>query len=96
MKVVGDVQIRVLLNITHPIVAFAENWTSHDSPLAFVDHAQLASAFEQLRRYTVLSLQTLELPVTQEATKQLAPVELEQIQYWKPTRTGDVIFNFWD
>jgi hypothetical protein len=44
----------------------------------------------------VLSVTTLNSPVTDRVTTQLATAEIEQLDYWKPSRIGDVIFNYWD
>ncbi len=93
---IDDTQIRILLNIIHPLMAFCRDWESAGSSPDFVDHPELATAFKQLGRYSVLSLPTLTLPVTKDVTQQLAAAEMEQLDYWKPTRVGDVIFNYWD
>ena len=91
----SGVHIRVLLNVVNPLVAFARDWASPGSPPVFVDQSDLAAAFAELA-YTVISLQTLESPVTNDNIALLAPAEVEQLDYWKPNRIGDVVFNYWD
>ncbi|MDA7977835.1 MAG: hypothetical protein MPJ50_03575 [Pirellulales bacterium] len=93
---VDGLQIRILLNVTHPLLAFADDWVSVGSPIQFIDSHELGSAFSTLGRYSVLKPTILNMPVTKDVFSQLAEAEVEQMEYWKPNRIGDLIFNYWD
>lgn len=62
----------------------------------FVDHDVLADSLSAAGNYDVLSRDELERALSQQDIQLLSPVEIELIQYWKPARLGDVVFNFWD
>ncbi|APZ92692.1 hypothetical protein [Fuerstiella marisgermanici] len=91
----GDDRIVVLVNCFHPLVAFAAEGKVGDTP-DFCDHADLARAFSAHADFTVLSVATFEQLPTTDMLADLAPAEIEQFNYWKPSRLGDVIFNYWD
>lgn len=90
-----DDRIAVLLNCFHPLVAFASE-TSTGATLKFRDHADLAQAFSAYPGFTVVSVATLTQSPTADMLSNLAAAEMEQFNYWKPSRIGDVIFNYWD
>lgn len=89
--------IAILLNCHFPIIGFAIPPDNRDSsPLRFVDCEMLANVLNQTRGYEVVSRNELERVVEPCELRRLLPVEIEQAEYWKPQRVGDVVFNFWD
>jgi hypothetical protein len=89
-------RVAVLLNAHYPVVGFAEPLRESDRQLQFVDIPRLVEVFRNLGVYRVLEASDLEGSATGVDSSQLGPAELEQIRYWKPTRVGDLVFNFWD
>ena len=89
-------RVAVLLNAHYPVVGFAEALGESDQQLRFADIPRLVEVFRNLGVYQVLDASDLEGPATGVDTSHLGPAELEQIRYWKPTRVGDLVFNFWD
>jgi hypothetical protein len=88
--------IAILLNAHFPVIAFADPPAESAAPVRFIDAPALAERFQRFGTYEVWSGSELEVPLTPEACKQLAGAELEQVQYWRPRRVGDLVFNFWD
>ena len=93
---VEDDRVVVLLNCFHPLIAFASETTAGYPPEFRNNHADLAQAFSVYPNFTVLSVATLTESPTAGMMSNLAPAEMEQFNYWKPPRIGDVIFNYWD
>jgi hypothetical protein len=62
----------------------------------FIDAPALAEVFQGFGTYEVCSSAELGVPLKPEACTQLGEAELEQVQYWRPHRVGDLVFNFWD
>jgi hypothetical protein len=89
-------RVAVLLNAHYPVVGFAEPPGENERRLRFVDIPRLAEVFGNLGGYRVLEASDLEGSATDVDGSRLGPAELEQIRYWKPTRIGDLIFNYWD
>lgn len=89
-------RVAVLLNAHYPVVGFAEPPGESQGRLRFVDVPRLAEVFRNLGVYRVLETSDLEGSARDVDTSPLGPAELEQIRYWKPTRVGDLVFNFWD
>jgi len=90
--------VAVLLNLHFPVIGFAvaPAGGSHGGPIEFVDHDLLAESLSAADKYEVLSRAALECALSQQEVQLLSSVEIEQVQYWKPVRVGDVVFNFWD
>ena len=88
--------IAILLNAHFPVVAFADPPAQRGAPVQFADAPTLAEVFQSFGSYEVFSTSDLAMPLAPAACKQLAAAELEQVQYWRPRRVGDVVFNFWD
>jgi len=91
-----DGPLVVLLNAHFPVVAFAELAAEGEVQPRFVDAPGLAELFREFGCYEVLATSELHQPVTAAACRELAPTEREQLQYWRPGRLGDLVFNFWD
>ena len=92
---IGDDRVAVLLNCIYPLVAFAAE-SDLNGPPDFCDNATLSRAFADYPEFSVTSRSTLLQSVAPEMLAALAPAEIKQFNYWKPTRLGDVIFNYWD
>ena len=90
-----DETLHVLCNACFPFVAFATGSSTMEQ-LAFVDASVLASAFRQAGSFQVLAQELLNAAPTEEDLSELSAAEHDQIQYWKPKRLGDIIFNTWD
>ena len=89
-----DCPIAVLLNHHYPVIGFAI--PPSDTGLRFMDSDALAKTLNATSDYEVLSREELERIVVPDEFQQLLPAEIEQANYWRPCRLGDVIFNFWD
>jgi hypothetical protein len=88
--------VGVTLNAHHPLVAFADPPAAAGVGLRFRDCPELAAAFEAFGAYRVASAAEWERPPTPADLAGLAPVEREQVAYWRPRRLGDVAFHWWD
>ena len=87
--------IRVLCNAHYPIVAFATPAERDgDVRLEFIDCPEIADAMRS--EFTVVSKAEACAGVADELVGHLSDDELHQMQYWKPQRIGDVVFNYWD
>ena len=91
----ADQRVAVLQNCFHPIIAFATESNLDGNP-EFIDHVELTRAYSAHPEFAILSVETLTRYPTAEMLADLAPAEIEQFNYWKPSRLGDVIFNHWD
>lgn len=87
--------IAVLLNSHFPVIAFAEPQGEGEVGVRFIDSANLAQAFRSFGAYEVPDASVMTAPLTPQACRNLAPVEMEEVEYWRPQRVGDVVFNFW-
>lgn len=83
--------IAVLCNAHVPLVAFAE--ASDDLPLRFVEAEALASRIEEVMACEIVSRSTLEAHPVADSLANLRAVERGQVQYWRPRRLGEIIFN---
>ncbi|RCS41032.1 hypothetical protein DTL42_20800 [Bremerella cremea] len=88
-------EIAAMLNQHFPLLGFAVA-SLPGKQLRFVDAPEQATAFTQLGMYRVLSLSDLQQPITDDDLASLSPTEIEQVNYWKPTSLGQIIFNAWD
>ncbi|TDW71100.1 hypothetical protein [Kribbella pratensis] len=89
-------QIAVLRHIALPFIAFADARASGDPTVTFVNHDELATAITNLPHAHVLTVDELQIPLSQVDLSALDPHEHDQIDYWKPTTAGELLFNFWD
>ncbi|PWU51621.1 hypothetical protein DLJ47_21025 [Micromonospora sp. S4605] len=88
--------IAVLRHIALPLIAFARPRVSGDLTLTFTDHRDLAAAITNLTDAQFLTVEQLRAPLAQVDLSALDPHEHDQINYWKPTTVGELLFNFWD
>ncbi|WP_350301318.1 hypothetical protein [Peribacillus frigoritolerans] len=93
--------LHILLNEHYPFLAFA-SFVDFEN-IKFIDEPELLKQFSPF--YRVLSMEELNKPlyikestgkIILENDNELNSAELEQIAYWKPKSSGEVIFNFWD
>ena len=92
-------RVRVVCNEFYPIIAFcrprkAEQAAGLCFELCYMDCPELTA--QLCDRFTVLTAVEAESGVTPELIGQLGEAELHEMNYWKPERIGDVIFNYWD
>jgi len=89
-----DKAVAVLCNAHLPWIAFAE--VNDDFPLRFIEAAPLESRFKEAIPCEVVSISSLNASPDAGTLAGLRAFERKQIQYWRPQRLGDIIFNFWD
>ena len=88
MKTEQD-NLYLLENAYYPWIAFAKS-------LDFTGIEFIESPFDLAEQNVhVLTLSDLQKD-WHDFVGELSKVELEQIEYWKPKRIGDIVFNFWD
>jgi hypothetical protein len=88
--------IAVLRHTTLPFIAFARPHANGDVMVTFVDHPDLAAALTTLTDAQALTAEQLQTTLSQVDLSALSPHEHDQINYWKPTTVGELLFNFWD
>ena len=91
-----DCAIDLLLNLIHPILAFAKRPLEGQIIFEFVDCPKLAEAFSATGIFTIASREELNRPLLQEMWKDLTLAEQKSVRYFRPKRVGDLIFNYWD
>lgn len=92
----GSKSIWVLFNQHHPLCAFSRLSAIEPGQHKFLDQEALFETFGELTSFRPLAISDLQRRVTAEDLKALNRAELEQVNYWKPSQIGDVIFNNWD
>ncbi|MFE2613671.1 hypothetical protein ACFXA2_08665 [Micromonospora chalcea] len=92
----GQHHIAVLRHTTLPFIAFARPHANGDVTITFVDHPDLAAALTNLTDAQALTTEQLQTSLSQVDLSALSPHEHDQINYWKPTTLGELLFNFWD
>lgn len=86
----------VAINKHYPYIAFARVPNDNDLLLEFEHIHELTLEFRKLRKYHVLNMDELLSVVTTESISKLSSGEKNQIEYWKPSCLGHVIYNSWD
>ncbi len=86
----------MLRHVALPFIAFAGSRAGGDVTVTFVNHRDLATAITNLTDAQVLTVDQLQIPLSQVDLSALDPHEHDQIDYWKPTTVGELLFNFWD
>ena len=89
-------RVAVLINLHHPIVAFAEAGEFDEGRIRFIDAPALARHLDAGGGYLVLAAQEAASPVGEASCRLLARAELTQVRYWRPRCIGEVAFNRWD
>ncbi|MGW5366455.1 hypothetical protein [Actinopolymorpha pittospori] len=90
----GEHHTAVLRHTVLPLVAFARS--AGDSAMTFVDHSDLAAAIAEASDLQVLTTSQLLTPLSRVDLSALDQHERDQISYWKPNTTGELLFNYWD
>ncbi|MEU4770868.1 hypothetical protein [Micromonospora sp. NPDC023644] len=88
--------IAVLRHTILPLIAFARPQGDGDVMVTFVDHPDLAAALTTRTDAQSLTAEQLQTALSQVDLNALSPHEHDQIDYWKPTTVGELLFNFWD
>jgi hypothetical protein len=91
VEMFGD-RFHILLNEHYPILAYASN--VEFGKISFIDKPILNKYFSPF--YRIWKTDELNERIRPNLLKELAPIELEQIAYWKPKTIGQIIFNYWD
>jgi len=87
--------VLILCNTSHPYIAFAkpgEDVIYED----FFDDADLASVFKAIKSFEVLPADILNAKPEPNQLSELSEVEISEIEHWKPSRLGEIVFNHWD
>jgi len=91
-----NVSCVALLHHHFPLLAFSV--IDETGKMTFTDEPVLVPFFED--EYTILTSSILHLPIDDIFRKEHQDVlykdEWQQINYWKPTNIGELIFNLWD
>jgi hypothetical protein len=87
-----DEQFHILLNEHYPFLAYAS--VVEVGNFSFIDKPILNEYFSPF--YRIWKTDELNKRIRPNLLKELAPLELEQIAYWKPKTIGQIIFNYWD
>lgn len=97
-------QIYALMNNHYPFVGIADRYEYGNA--FYIDHIELNTYINlktrlinqesKYQHYYCLSKVDLEREVTNENIKLLEKEEINQMNYWKPTRIKDIVFNNWD
>ncbi|MUG67987.1 hypothetical protein GNP94_18530 [Paenibacillus campinasensis] len=100
----GDEQfVYVLMNKHYPFVAMATKY--EDGNVEFIADNRFNGVAHRERfwnhttsfnQYVLLRFNVLEALLTDDVTKELDKDELKQIDYWKPVKIKDIVFNHWD
>lgn len=89
-------RIAVLRHTALPFIAFARPHADGDVTSTFIDHPDLAATLTTLTDDRILTVEQLQTPLTHVDLSALDPDEHDQIDYWKPSTVGELLFNFWD
>ena len=92
----GEHHTAVLRHTVLPFVAFARPRSAGDTAMTFVDHSDLATAIAEVSDLQLLTTGQLLTPLSRADLSALDRHERDQITYWKPNTTGELLFNYWD
>ncbi len=90
----GHADITVLCHRYAPVVAFATG--RGPNGFEFTNDKGLAAAFEGLAGVDAVELLAPLGSKIEAIRSALLPSERKDLDYWKPIRIGDLIFNEWD
>jgi hypothetical protein len=88
--------VSVLFNAHYFICAFSNDDLTRTQEISFTDNAMLTDAFLKLTQFVPMSKVDAERAVEESDLTRLSESEIAQINYWKPKRIGDLVYNFWD
>jgi len=89
-----DRSFTVICNGTFPVVAFVEGPLAMDD-LHFVDVAQFAEHLANFG-FDIATAAELDRPIGADDLELLGDYEREEAEFWKATRIGQLVFNWWD
>lgn len=90
-------RVWLLLNLEHPLLAFADAVDEQALKYRFLDLPALADGFDP--PFECVPAAVLDAPFDLQATARgglLDPTALAQARYWRPARFGELVFNHWD
>lgn len=88
--------ISVLCNTVYPVVGFCIADNPNKIPREFLSIEEMEHHLIGLRNYAIASPDFLNAPVTSHAIEDLSVQELSQINYWRPKKINEIVFNYWD
>ena len=62
----------------------------------WIDDPLVQQVIDSLPRWEYWTVEQLERPMKDDWLQPLSKVEREQVNYWKPTTIGELLFNDWD
>ncbi|MEU8074905.1 hypothetical protein AB0B31_05600 [Catellatospora citrea] len=77
-------------------LALAKPARPGQAPRDWLDRTDLADAIGEVSDLRILTRAELSQPLTTADLAGLGAAEIKQIAYWRPTTTGDLLFNLWD
>ena len=86
----------VLCNCYFPLMGFAEDMLGVERNCRFCDAAEFSTALTEYTDYTILLRRELDAPPCDASLELLSQLEKDQIKYHRPSRIGEIIFNYWD
>ena len=88
-----EVEYYILCNAHYPLIGFSIQLDN--GSFDFIDVGPVAEDFTSTG-FTILSAFFLNNSPSQGLYRALNTVELKQINYWKPDKIGNIIFNDWN
>jgi hypothetical protein len=93
----SEMSILLLGHATYPLIAFAKPVNTDATQMRFVDCSRIAIEMQNLfSDVTIAATNELNRELTESDKPLLDAIEREQIEYWKPSTIGEVVFNWWD
>lgn len=89
-------RVSVLRHGLLPWIALALPARSGQVPHNWLDRIDLANAIREVSDLRIVTRAELLQPLTATDLTDLGPAEIKQIEYWKPTTVGELLFNLWD
>ena len=92
------VEFNLLCNAYYPYVAVCELFNERPfgrSP-TFIGNEEIERSIQNYGGFEVLSATELEQDILQEEIDALSDAEKSQLKYWRATKIGEIIFNYFD
>ncbi|MDB5346395.1 MAG: response regulator receiver protein [Schlesneria sp.] len=87
----------ILGHSIYPIIAFAEPLKPMSCQLNFIDCPQITLELVRLFPHVKVAYHADLTQILSDAElSNLDNMEIEQVNYWKPTTVGETMFNWWD
>jgi len=106
MRAGNNRDIFILMNQCYPILSFADEYEYGN--INFVEESTIAEYLsnleyrltsiegDQITNYKVITLEKLNVSLSDSLIEGLHKEEKKQIDYWRPSKVKDIIFNNWD